>query len=300
MLTKTWRSGSPRAIEDATTLPARKSDKASTRGLPEFHEVASLVPGKGTLGAIISKCPQGVTMIELVELRLAEFSTQFDLMFADHPREIVGEVASDVVTALGRGLADIIKASYPDAGRTFQGRPGDQSKRGDVEAVVEVVEYLVEVIYSGQNLVGDGRREYVVEDDRVVLNVDRSDLVIVEQLGSDRRDLISLPREPVGGKAVLLVDRPVYLCQAVVTVTVFGIGVEVVVDGWRTASVPRKASGYLGRPKVREEVSRNRIDRNAIFGQCGFAAPLPCRRRFGGRLWNTDLEPLFLKSCEPE
>ena len=43
-----------------------------------------------------------MTMIELIKLGLTVLTTKAELMFTDDPRELVGEVAGDVVTSLRR------------------------------------------------------------------------------------------------------------------------------------------------------------------------------------------------------
>ena len=72
----------------------------------------------GALGTIKGETAERVAMIELVQLRLAELTAQLDLVLADHPRKVIGEVAGDVVAAFGRRLADGIEAADVDVGRT--------------------------------------------------------------------------------------------------------------------------------------------------------------------------------------
>ena len=62
------------------------------------------------LRSIKGKTAERVAMIELVELRLAELAAQLDLVLADHPRKVIGEVAGDIVAAFRRRLADGIEA----------------------------------------------------------------------------------------------------------------------------------------------------------------------------------------------
>ena len=51
-----------------------------------------------------------MTMIELVQLRLAKLAAKLELVLAHRPGNIIGQVTGDVVTALGRSLTDRIEA----------------------------------------------------------------------------------------------------------------------------------------------------------------------------------------------
>ena len=46
-----------------------------------------------------------MAMIELVELSLAILAAEAHLVLADDPGELIGEVAGDVVAALGTGVS---------------------------------------------------------------------------------------------------------------------------------------------------------------------------------------------------
>ena len=72
--------------------------------------------------AVEAKAAGGVTVVELVELGLTILAAEAELMFADDPGELIGEVACDVVAALGRCLADWIKVLDDHVGSVREGR----------------------------------------------------------------------------------------------------------------------------------------------------------------------------------
>ena len=51
-----------------------------------------------------------MAVVELVELGLAELAAEAQLVLAFDPGELIGEVAGDVVAALGRREADGVEA----------------------------------------------------------------------------------------------------------------------------------------------------------------------------------------------
>src|ERR1700733_2076585 len=63
----------------------------------------------GPLRAIEGKASQRVTMIELIQLRLAEFSAKFELVPSHRPGVVVREMARNIVASLRWGLANRVE-----------------------------------------------------------------------------------------------------------------------------------------------------------------------------------------------
>ena len=93
-------------------------------------------------------------MIKLVELGLAEFAAEAELMPANDPGELVGEVTGDIVTALRRRLADRIKVLDGDVGSVGEWSAGNEAESLNVSGSLVVVEDLIEVVDAGEELVG--------------------------------------------------------------------------------------------------------------------------------------------------
>ena len=271
---------------------------AGGRGLA-CEEVGEGVDAAGASGddlaAIEGEGAGGVAVVELIELRLAELAAEAHLVLALDPGELVGEVAGDVVTSLGRRLADGIEALDGDIGRVGEGSAGDKAESLDVLSGLEVVEDLVEVVDADEQLVSDGGREDVVLDDGDVLHVNGGYLVVGEELGADRGDLIALADEPVGAEDVLGGEVVVDLGETVPAIAVFGVGGVEVVDG---------AGGVLGEdvgsPEVVENALHDGIDGDALGGEEGLGLGLPADGGLGGGSGFADDEALMLKGEEAE
>ena len=119
-------------------------------------------------------------------------------MSTDDPRELISEVACDVIAALGRCQPDGVEVRDVEIGGIRERGVRDESEGLNVGGRLVVVEDLVEVIDTHEDLVGYRWREDVVIDDGDVLDVDGRFLVVGEELGSDGSNLIALTDEPVG------------------------------------------------------------------------------------------------------
>ncbi len=178
-----------------------------------------------------------MAVIELVELSLTIFAAEAQLVLSFGPGELVGEVASDVVTTFGGRQADGIEVAAGgvcatacgggpadgDVRSVREGGAGDESEALNVLAGLVVVEDLIEVVDSGENLVRDAGRYDAVVDDGDVLYVDWSDFVVSEELGSDGRNLIALSDEPVSAEVVFIAEAIVNFAETVPAVSVLGV-----------------------------------------------------------------------------
>ena len=96
---------------------------------------------------------------QLIDLRVAVFTAEAQLMSSETPGKGFVDMTSDVVATLGRGLADDLEAADVDVRRVRVGRVGDEAERVHIEAGLLIVEDLVEVVHSDRDLVGDVRRD---------------------------------------------------------------------------------------------------------------------------------------------
>ena len=78
----------------------------------EVGERADVAGRRRRVTAVEGERAGGVAVVELVELGLAELAAEADLVLALDPGELIGEVAGDVVAALGRS-ADGRRGSKP-------------------------------------------------------------------------------------------------------------------------------------------------------------------------------------------
>ena len=269
---------------------------------------AGCVDGGGDPRAVEGEGADGVALVELVELGLAELAAEAEGVFAADVRELVGEVAGDVVAAFGRceadgivaaaddfGLAGVERVADFDVGSVGVGSAGDKAERLDVVVVVVVGEDLVVVVDSGEELIGDRWREDAVVDDGDVLHVDGSDLVVGEELRADGSDLIALADEPVRGERIFGSDVVVELSEAVRAVAEFGVvGVEVVGD----------ADGVLGEralaPERVEEILHHGDDGDVVLIKQGDGLRLPADGRLGGGAGFADDKARVLEGEEAE
>src|SRR5437899_743731 len=100
-------------------------------------------------------------------MSLAEFTTEPELMLSDVVRNDVGQHTRDVVATFRRGDADLFEAADLDIRSAENGLTLDagigteiQTVGSRVEAVIGVVERLIEVVHSKQQLVCQGWSEY--------------------------------------------------------------------------------------------------------------------------------------------
>ena len=96
------------ATLERLTSPARKSASASTL------LGCGGVSGPRTLRAVEQNGGECVAVIELFELRTAEFAAEAELMFAGGVGHDVGQVAGDVFAAFRRRQADLVEAGDLD------------------------------------------------------------------------------------------------------------------------------------------------------------------------------------------
>ena len=108
-----------------------------------------------------------MAFVELIELRLTELAAKPELVLAFDPRELIGDVASDVIATLWRGETHRIKCgafNRSSAARTATVANSDVwcvavwSARDETQALnvkirVEICEDLIEVVDSYQYLI---------------------------------------------------------------------------------------------------------------------------------------------------
>src|SRR5580698_5665642 len=90
-----------------------------------------------------------------------------------------------------------------------------------IEAVIEVVEDLVIRTYTKQQLIRQAWRDDSVIHNGVVLNVDRSYLVVILDVGPYWSYLISLPNDPAGRDTIFVVEVMVEFNNAIIAIAVF-------------------------------------------------------------------------------
>src|ERR1035438_8984858 len=100
-------------------------------------------------------------------------------------------MSGNIVAAFRRGDPDLIEAGDLNVGCARNGVPVNRGIRAckqaqslAVEAVIRVVEYLVEITDAKQQLVSRPLGQHRVQDSRIVLDVDRRDFEIVSQVGT--------------------------------------------------------------------------------------------------------------------
>src|SRR5271165_822717 len=188
-------------------------------------------------------------MVELVHSPVAELAAEPELVLARAPRQNVGNVAGCVIAAFRRGDTNLVESTDDDVGRPKNGLAADQRVRAQkqpegrgIEGVVGVVEELVEGADPKQDLVGHPGAEHGIPYQGVVLYVQRSDLEVVAQIRTGRRQsqtesgwlgLAALSAKPAEGERVVSVDVPVNLGHAIVAEAGSCAGREIIVDGGR-------------------------------------------------------------------
>src|SRR6266404_2733743 len=146
-------------------------------------------------------------MIELIEFPVAEFGSVAELVLADTVGNDVGKGQGKVASALGRRQTNLFKSTGAalgrrrddDIGSAVDGLPmggGVRTKEYShglgVEAIVVVVEQLVEIAGAKKELIGPPRGQRGVQDPAIVSVVERRHLEVVSQIragASPRRKL---------------------------------------------------------------------------------------------------------------
>ena len=247
------------------------------------------------LAAVEGEGTGGVAVIELVKLGLAELAAEAHLVLALDPRELVGEVACDVVAALRGRLANWIEAGDSDVGGVGEGCAGDEAEALNVLVGLIIIEDLIEVVDADEKLIGDARREEVVFDDGDVLDVDRGDLVVGEEVRACGGDLVTLADEPVGAETVFGGDGVVDLAEAIPAIAELGVAGVVIVDG---------PDGILGEdagsPEGIENVLHDGVNGHPFAGEEGLGLVLPAYGGLGCVTRLADGEALVLKGEKAE
>src|ERR1700687_115389 len=180
--------------------------------------------------------------VEFVDVPLAHFAAETELVLAEVVGNDIGEHAGNVVAAFRRRNADLFKPADGDIGST-QNRlivnqcvgAEIQTEGMSVEAVVGVVEGLVEIVHAKQKLVGHARSNDRIQSGSIVVYVDGRLLEVVLQVGTSSRQrragaqrcrLATLPTEPSKREVMLLGEVEIDLGHSVVTVAGGGIGTE--------------------------------------------------------------------------
>ena len=128
-------------------------------------------------------------MVELIEVRLANLTSETELVLASGVRNDVRQVPGEVAASFRRCEPDLFEIADNNVGSTVNGLPvifrarAEEEAHGfGVEAIVEVVKELVEVIGAKEHLIGQLRCEGRVKDQRVIEHVERGDFEIVLQV----------------------------------------------------------------------------------------------------------------------
>src|SRR6201993_3027770 len=131
--------------------------------------------------------------VEFVDVPLAHFAAETELVFAEVEGNDIGEHAGNVVAAFRRRNAHLFKPANGDIGSTQNRLTVNQSVGAEiqtegmsVEAVVGVVEGLVGVVHAKQKLVGHARGNDRIQSGSVVVYVDGGLFKIVFQVGTRR------------------------------------------------------------------------------------------------------------------
>src|SRR5260370_25118855 len=103
-----------------------------------------------SLCPVEGKFPRAAPVIELIHVRVPNLASETQLVLANNVGNNVGQVAGNVIAALGRCEADLLKARDDNVGRAMNGfsvngRVGaeEQTHGLGVETVVEIVKGLV-------------------------------------------------------------------------------------------------------------------------------------------------------------
>src|SRR5579872_89095 len=157
-------------------------------------------------------------------------------------------MASYIVPAFGGRNADLIEARDRDIGSADNGLPtshrvrtGEESKRSCIGPEC-IVEYLVEVTDTEQDLIRQFWGQYGVQYQVVVLNVKRGDFEVLAQVracgcqsqtGSRGLGLASLPHEPVERQVFVGSEVMIQFNNTVIAVSSSGNRREVVARNGR-------------------------------------------------------------------
>src|SRR5579859_1313303 len=154
-------------------------------------------------------------------------------------------MASNVIAAFRWRESDLLKSGDNDVGRSENRfavvsgiRAQEKTERFGIEAVVEVVKNLVEIVHAEEHLIGQARRKRRVQNHRVVVNVNGSDFEIVLEVGargsqrraaSKRRGLAALSAEPTRGEVMLVREVVIEFDHAVKAIAGGSYGTEEVI-----------------------------------------------------------------------
>ena len=136
-------------------------------------------------------------MIELIHTRLPELTSETELMCPHIVGNDVRQVAGDVIAAFGGRETDLLKSCPTDSRRRRYNdircaenglpvnsgiRAKEQAQCSGIEAVVEIMENLVEVVDPYEHLIRHARRKRGIQHRRVVVDVDGSNFEIIVQI----------------------------------------------------------------------------------------------------------------------
>src|SRR5262249_2473821 len=114
-----------------------------------------------TLSAVKDKFSSSTARIELIHAGLTKLASEARLVLTNNVGNNVREVAGDVIAAFRRGESDLFKASDSDVWSAQDrlaviGGIGaqEQAQGFGIEAIVEIVKDLIEVIDADQHLIG--------------------------------------------------------------------------------------------------------------------------------------------------
>src|SRR5216683_3879247 len=234
------------------------------RGFRCGHRITS--PRAG--GTVEDELSCSAAMIELIEFPVAEFGSVAELVLSDTVGNDVGKVQGKVASALGRRQTNLFKSTGAalgrrrddDIGSAVDGLPmggGVRTKEYShglgVEAIVVVVEELVEVAGAKKELIGPPRGQRGVQNCAIVSIVERRHFKIVRQIGAGRSQgrtaaqwcsLVALPDDGVERKMMFVRNLVINPSNTVVAIAKLGAGAEEV------ASCSRQATDCASRPEA--------------------------------------------------
>jgi hypothetical protein len=203
----------------------------------------------GTLRAIELEDTRRGAEVELVHAPLAELAAELYLVPAGDVGQCVGQVPGNVLTAFGRRDAHLIETADLDVGSSHHRLPANQSTRAQVkpetlhiEAVVGVVEDLIEIANTGEQLVGQLIGKHRTQHGGVVLHMQRSHFKVITQVGTRRSQrqtrarrlcLAALSAKPMDRQTLFVGEVNVYLRHTVIAIACTRYRSEVVVRGGR-------------------------------------------------------------------
>ena len=189
-------------------------------------------------------------MVELIEFPVAEFGSVAELVLSDAVGNDVRKVQGQVASALGWSQTNLFKSPRAALGRRrdddiwsavdgLSVGSGVRAKKYShglgIEAIVVVMEELIEVAGAKKKLIGPPRRQRGVQDCAIVTVVERRNLEVVRQIRAGRSQrwaaaqwsgLVTLADDGVQRKMMFVRNLVIDPSYAVVAISKLGTGAE--------------------------------------------------------------------------